>query len=114
MFDTILSPAGIPYFRTKISYVPQRPPILPGSPRDFVSALYALGARKPPNSTGVQSIIEVGATLGLEEGLWDREWASLSGGESQRAALAVAIGLNTAEVLLLDGAHFEQNVHIAN
>ncbi|KIY66551.1 P-loop containing nucleoside triphosphate hydrolase protein [Cylindrobasidium torrendii FP15055 ss-10] len=95
---------GIPYFRTKVSYVPQRPPILPGSPRDFVSALYALGARKSPNSTttGIQSIIEMGATLGLEECLWDREWASLSGGESQRAALAVAIGLNTAEILLLD------------
>jgi ABC-type Mn2+/Zn2+ transport system ATPase subunit len=35
--------------------------------------------------------------------LWDREWATLSGGEGQRIALAIAAGLPGAEVILLDG-----------
>ena len=38
--------------------------------------------------------------------LWDRPWSSLSGGEAQRLSLAIAYGLNRAEILLLDGACF--------
>jgi ABC-type Mn2+/Zn2+ transport system ATPase subunit len=37
--------------------------------------------------------------------LWDREWAALSGGEAQRIVLAVALGMDTAEILLLDGEY---------
>jgi ABC-type iron transport system FetAB ATPase subunit len=35
--------------------------------------------------------------------MWAREWSTLSGGEGQRIALAIAIGLGGAEVVLLDG-----------
>jgi energy-coupling factor transporter ATP-binding protein EcfA2 len=35
--------------------------------------------------------------------MWGREWSTLSGGEGQRMALAIAIGLGGAEVVLLDG-----------
>lgn len=47
--------------------------------------------------------IQVAEEWGIDEELWDRSWTSLSGGESQRIALSVAIGLPGAEVLLLDG-----------
>lgn len=35
--------------------------------------------------------------------MWAREWSTLSGGEGQRIALAIAIGIGGAEVVLLDG-----------
>jgi len=47
--------------------------------------------------------IRVAEQWGVDEELWDRPWGSLSGGESQRIALAVAVGIPGAEVLLLDG-----------
>ncbi|KAJ2972360.1 hypothetical protein NUW54_g12286 [Trametes sanguinea] len=39
---------------------------------------------------------------GIQRELWDRSWANLSGGEAQRIVLAIAVSLDTAEVLLLD------------
>jgi len=49
-------------------------------------------------------VMDVAEQWGFSEELWDRSWSNLSGGESQRIALAIAVGLNGAEVLLLDGA----------
>jgi len=43
---------------------------------------------------------------GIERTMWAREWSTLSGGEGQRVALAIAIGLGGAEVVLLDGESF--------
>lgn len=43
---------------------------------------------------------------GIERTMWAREWSTLSGGEGQRIALAIAIGLGGAEVVLLDGKPF--------
>lgn len=34
--------------------------------------------------------------------LWTRDWATLSGGEGQRIALAIAVGIGGAEIILLD------------
>ena len=48
--------------------------------------------------------IRVGKEWGIEEELWDRTWSNLSGGESQRIALATALGMKSAEVLLVDGS----------
>lgn len=39
----------------------------------------------------------------MDEELWDRPWATLSGGEAQRISLATAVGLDCADILLLDG-----------
>ena len=47
--------------------------------------------------------LEVGSQFGIDSGLWDRNWAELSGGEGQRMMLAIGVALGTAEVLLLDG-----------
>ncbi|KAK0459749.1 P-loop containing nucleoside triphosphate hydrolase protein, partial [Desarmillaria tabescens] len=92
----------IPNYRKKVAYVPQRSPILPGTPRDFVTKVLSLAARSGEPISSFQNITDLGAAWSLDHNLWDREWTNLSGGESQRIALAVALGLNTAEVLLLD------------
>ena len=90
-------------------YVPQRTSLLPGTPREFLNLISSFQSRKPSKSsrrhvsTEIDGPIEVGKAWGIEEGLWDREWSNLSGGEAQRIALAAAVGLNAAEVLLLDG-----------
>ncbi|EIN07344.1 P-loop containing nucleoside triphosphate hydrolase protein [Punctularia strigosozonata HHB-11173 SS5] len=76
---------GVPAYRTRVQYVPQRPSMLPGTPRDFVNTISSFGK-----------------AWGIEKELWDRSWTELSGGESQRIVLAVAVGLDAAEVLLLD------------
>ncbi|KAG8728257.1 hypothetical protein FRC11_011513 [Ceratobasidium sp. 423] len=39
---------------------------------------------------------------GLGDDVWNRDWATLSGGEAQRVLLAIAAGLRGTEVLLLD------------
>lgn len=47
--------------------------------------------------------VEVAKAWGIDDELWDRSWGNLSGGESQRIALATGVGLKNAEILLLDG-----------
>lgn len=90
-------------------YVPQRPPQLPGTPREFFTTILSFNARKPAKTdrasrfAALQRPIDIGISIGLDEALWDRNWTSLSGGESQRMSLAIALGLNSATVLLLDG-----------
>jgi ABC-type phosphate transport system ATPase subunit len=42
----------------------------------------------------------------ITDELWDRSWSLLSVGEAQRLSLAIANGLDRAEVLMLDGACF--------
>ncbi|KAF7793066.1 hypothetical protein EIP86_004172 [Pleurotus ostreatoroseus] len=105
---------GVPQFRTRILYVPQRPSLLPGTPRDFLNAISSFGSRKAQSGMlrnkdndeaavpDLHEPIEVASAWGVDEELWDRNWSNLSGGETQRLALAIAVGLKTAEVLLLD------------
>lgn len=49
--------------------------------------------------------IELAESWGIDEELWDRNWSNLSGGEMQRIALAIAVGMRSAEILLLDGTY---------
>ncbi|KAK7693701.1 hypothetical protein QCA50_003272 [Cerrena zonata] len=93
---------GIPNFRTKILYVPQRPSLLPGTPREFLQVVSGFKSHRGRTTLSIDDPIRVAAEWGIEEELWDRNWSNLSGGESQRIALATAIGMKTAEVLLLD------------
>ena len=48
---------------------------------------------------------------GIERVMWSREWSTLSGGEGQRIALAIAIGIGGAEVVLLDGESTDLDHH---
>lgn len=47
--------------------------------------------------------IELAESWHIHEEVWDRPWSSISGGEAQRCALAVACGFPDTEILLLDG-----------
>lgn len=46
--------------------------------------------------------LRVAKAWGIDEEFWDRNWSTLSGGESQRISLAIAVGLRCADILLLD------------
>ncbi|KAF8481519.1 P-loop containing nucleoside triphosphate hydrolase protein [Gautieria morchelliformis] len=121
---------GVPLYRTLVQYVPQRPSLLPGTPRDFVNSVSVFSSRKPTkrqskdlpvpgdslgslhslanaNGNGINpgalfAPMKISEQWGVDEDLWDRPWSKLSGGESQRIALAIAVGIPGAEILLLD------------
>jgi len=102
---------GIPTYRTRVLYLPQRPSLLPGTPRDFLTIVSSFGSRKKSVKSrfderfsviDMKHPVEIAKAWGVDEDLWDRDWSHLSGGEAQRVAMAVAVGLDAAEVLLLD------------
>jgi len=92
---------GIPKYRTRVLYVPQRPSMLPSTPRNFIHQIHGYASRKGEDNNE-RAAIDLGEAWSLDEGIWDRPWASLSGGEAQRAALAIACTLKSTEILLLD------------
>src|ERR1700721_899224 len=79
---TLIFDTGIPRYRTHILYVPQRPSLLPGTPRDFLTSIGSLKSRKSRASLDFQPPVDVAKGWGIDAELWDREWSSLSGGES--------------------------------
>ncbi|GAB1517994.1 hypothetical protein RhiTH_001051 [Rhizoctonia solani] len=117
---------GIPTYRTKVLYVPQRPSMLPSTPRHFLTTINEFSSRavhkeRPQNSTfgtasqehrpdedrtqletGPHDPFQIAKEWGLSDDVWNREWATLSGGEAQRVLLAIACGLRGTEILLLD------------
>ena len=103
--------AGIPSYRTRVMYVPQRPSLLPGSPADFVKAIMNLHSHKILLKNNIEETTqqvmkrccETAQFWGIGPDLWNRDWINLSGGEGQRILLSIAASINTAEVLLLDG-----------
>lgn len=84
-------------FRTRVAYVPQTPPMLPGTVADNVAAGPALRGR----AVTAERQAELIRAVGLAEGFLARAAEDLSGGERQRVALARALA-NDPEVLLLD------------
>jgi len=96
---------GVPNYRTKVLYVPQRPSLLPSTPRAFLQIVQSFASRTEKKRRGEHKTmdpVEVAGNWDVDEELWDRDWSNLSGGEAQRVALAIAVGLGTAEILLLD------------
>ncbi|KAI5899484.1 P-loop containing nucleoside triphosphate hydrolase protein [Schizophyllum commune H4-8] len=96
---------GAPHYRTQVTYVPQRPSLLPGTPQDFVYQIMQFKARHSSHDSADKVLaraMETAAGWGVDNALWQRPWTTLSGGEAQRVTLAIALGLDTAEVLLLD------------
>ncbi|KAL7411485.1 P-loop containing nucleoside triphosphate hydrolase protein [Mrakia frigida] len=126
---------GIPSYRTKVLYVPQRPSLLPNSPADFLAHIQSFASRSSSSSSSssswLPSFLQRKQDISLDDGddydskdegldpyelakkwnvpreLWNRGWGDLSGGESQRIALACALGRGNGlggggEIVLLD------------
>ena len=87
--------------------------MLPGTPRTFLDTIHEFASRKDaPKSTEFKKqrkamahdqAMKIAEKWAIETEMWDREWSSLSGGEAQRMSLAIALGLEGTEILLLDG-----------
>ncbi|CAE6443879.1 unnamed protein product [Rhizoctonia solani] len=112
---------GIPTYRTRVLYVPQRPSMLPSTPRRFFTTINEFSSRASHREKAKAALSEhhvngdqtqfesdphdpfrLSKEWGVNDDVWDREWATLSGGEAQRVLLAIAAGLRGTEVLLLD------------
>ncbi|WVQ76405.1 hypothetical protein IAR50_006071 [Cryptococcus sp. DSM 104548] len=99
---------GVPNWRIKAAYVPQRPSILPGTPLELLETIRGFAARKESAKEMQKHEVEKNDPLdlaekwGIEKTMWTRNWETLSGGEAQRIALAVSVGIGGADVLLLD------------
>lgn len=89
---------GAPRWRAEVTYVPQHPQSLGATPAEHYALVQALGAQQARPSSDPKELAE---SWRLPPEAWDKSWATLSGGEAQRAALAVAVSRESA-VLLLD------------
>jgi tungstate transport system ATP-binding protein len=87
-----------PYLRLHSVYVHQHPILFAGTVRDNLE--YALRLKRFPRGDAGERIDRVAGRFGIEV-LLEREAARLSGGETQRVAVARAVAAG-ADVLLLD------------
>jgi ABC-type iron transport system FetAB ATPase subunit len=93
----------VPVWRTRVMLVQQTRVALEGSPLDLLELALGLDVRawEPAAPDAAAEFLRVAASLSLAADLCGKEWKLLSGGENQRAALALALALRPA-VLLLD------------
>lgn len=99
-----LSPADVtaPVWRTRVMLVAQTRVTLDGTPIDLFQRALGLDVRirgLAPSKPS-EAFIDAAVALGLSEETLEREWRVLSGGENQRAALALSFALQPACLLL--------------
>jgi putative ABC transport system ATP-binding protein len=101
---------NMPLYRKKCRYVPQTKVDIPGTPFDFMDKIASfkswkstVGGTLPTHSELRNAAKELIRSWGMNNSLLDSEWKVLSGGESQRILVAIALAsLPDNGVILLD------------
>ncbi len=96
----VITPEGVPHYRSQVIYVQQRSTLIEGTVRDNLALPFSFNSHAA-RSLDEDRIASRLKGLGRELAFLDRTSTDLSGGESQIVALLRAMQLNPA-VLLLD------------
>jgi ABC-type iron transport system FetAB ATPase subunit len=99
MWKTLVKNDSPPHlWRKKIRYVHQQPPILPGTPQDFLNTV---GTWQAYSAKNLQIDNQQMLAMGIGKRQFTATWTTLSGGERQRIYLLCALATKP-DVLLLD------------
>lgn len=88
---------GIANWRLHFLYVPQKTPSMDGTPNNLIEKQRLFASMK--NRT-CGDAVSIGLQWSLPISIWETPWRQLSGGEAQRALLAIAVSLNPVFLLL--------------
>ncbi|KAF9924183.1 hypothetical protein FBU30_005801 [Linnemannia zychae] len=91
---------GVPIWRSKIMYIPQRTTIMEGTPHDFYQEVRSFSTHKRSKDS-YDDPVQIALDWGIRPHLWHKTWNTLSGGEMQRISLAIGCSFRP-QILLLD------------
>ena len=88
-------------WRQRVCYIPQKLPNMSGTPRDIYTQIQKLNLRKKIDESSLLNVTDIAKDWSLPDGILDRPWSTLSGGQAQRIYLAIVISFKP-NILLLD------------